>query len=294
MPTASAILARRFGLVQPIAISHQATQELVRVLNKAAVEANRAVIAAMRQGTFSGNVRAMQLLTIQRNLEKLTLQLWNNAETITEIGVQRAIDLATQQGIALDGLLGIPKAIAEQIQIDPLRGAQDIVLKASNNIPLSERIYKNGQLGIKQVNAIVNQGLAMQLSAKELAARVFNYYIPTVPGGASFASMRLARTEINNAHHAATIANAQNKPWVEGFIWHLSSSHPRPDICNDYADQGYFDKYKVPQKPHPHCLCYLEIAQIPRQRFLANLRNGDYDSFLSSQGVSRSLIGEIS
>lgn len=91
--------------------------------------------------------------------------------------------------------------------------------------------------------------------------------------------MRLSRTEINNAFHEQQ-KRAGDKPWVEGVKWNLSGSHPRPDTCNDYANQsnglgrGVFKTGDVPDKPHPQCLCYLTYETLSPEAFLDALGTG--------------------
>jgi len=75
---------------------------------------------------------------------------------------------------------------------------------------------------------------------------------------------RIARTEAANAFHLAQIRATEDDPEVIGYHWRLSGSHPKPDICDEYARMdfglgpGVWPKDRVPRvKPHPHCMCYL-------------------------------------
>ncbi len=75
----------------------------------------------------------------------------------------------------------------------------------------------------------------------------------------------IARTESANVYHKAQIVMTENDPHLIGYRWRLSRSHPKPDICDYYANidyglgKGVFPKDKVPRsKAHPHCMCYLE------------------------------------
>ena len=74
----------------------------------------------------------------------------------------------------------------------------------------------------------------------------------------------IARTESANAYHKAQIKITKQDEDLIGYKWKLSSSHPKPDICDYLAnvDYGYgkgiHPKDKVPQqKAHPNCMCYL-------------------------------------
>jgi len=121
--------------------------------------------------------------------------------------------------------------------------------------PLSERVYKTEALANGIVSRTVNNALARGDSAKNLAKDVRALIDPEVPGGVSYAAMRLGRTEINNAFHAQSIMDSQEKPWVEEMRWHLSKRHEKDpgDECETYSLQGTFKKENVPEKPHPNC-----------------------------------------
>lgn len=75
---------------------------------------------------------------------------------------------------------------------------------------------------------------------------------------------RIVRTEMSTAYHRGVIAASREDADVVGYRWQLSASHPRPDICDYYADvdfglgAGVWPKETVPaDKAHPHCMCSL-------------------------------------
>jgi hypothetical protein len=115
---------------------------------------------------------------------------------------------------------------------------------------------------------------------------VYQYVSPTTPGGESYAAMRLARTEINNAFHERQLAGA-NRPGVTGVQWNLSGSHRVPDQCNLFAQRdshnkgpGVFPVGKVPDKPHPQCFCFLTYVTMKPAEFKRALEQGDFDDEL--------------
>ena len=74
---------------------------------------------------------------------------------------------------------------------------------------------------------------------------------------------RLSRTEINNAHREGQVYSAKRSPWIKGLKWNLSASHPKPDICDEWATQdkygmgqGVYPPDEVPLD-HPNGLCFL-------------------------------------
>ncbi len=96
---------------------------------------------------------------------------------------------------------------------------------------------------------------------------------------------RIARTEMSTAMHRAVIASTQSDGDIIGYQWRLSSSHPRPDICDYYASvemglgKGVWSKESVPdEKAHPHCMCLL----IPRVSPIKTRGHGDFRSFMEN------------
>jgi hypothetical protein len=166
-------------------------------------------------------------------------------------------------------------------------------ISGSSYVPLAESVWSNQRWANSTVNSMVNSALARGASAAELAKEVRAFVNPSTPGGVRYASLRLARTELNNAFHAAQVKQAQEEPWVVGVKWHLSGSHPVPDECNTYAESthtkdgeaGVFKKEEVPAKPHPNCLCYTTPVTPSSEEFIDSFMSGDYDDYLEERGV---------
>lgn len=297
MATPASQLAYAQGVLQPVELSEAITRgDLARTLQDAAKEAERLVAANLAKGTVSGATRAKQLQAASQGLGALSSSMWGKVGAMTRAGIYHASELAVNQQIDREFLMGMPfnaiRQYEEAMFFSAYQSAEDIISRRTNGFNLSERIYRNGQATVMQVGKIIDTGLATQQSAREIAASVRKHFSPSVPGGSSYASMRLARTEINNAHHDTTVRLAEAQPWVLGFKWNLSGSHPKPDICNQYADDdhdnmgaGVFAKGNVPSKPHPQCLCYVTVQQPDREEFLNKLTKGQYDHRLNEMGV---------
>lgn len=155
---------------------------------------------------------------------------------------------------------------------------------------LSPRVYRNAALSSGAVERQIRAGIIQGLSARELAGEVKRYISPTTPGGVSYAAMRLARTELNNAFHEAQKIQA-DAPWVNTVQWNRSATHasrvPKPDACDRLATQDIYEygpgKYpadRVPDKPHPQCLCYTTYDLVSPDEMLRLL-----PSFLESGGA---------
>lgn len=159
--------------------------------------------------------------------------------------------------------------------------------------PLSQRVYRTEALANGLVSRTINNALARGDSARNLAKDVRALIDPAVPGGVSYAAMRLGRTEINNAFHAQSILDTQETPWVQSMHWYLSKRHEKDpgDECEIYAAQGSFDKENVPEKPHPNCRCFVTPDLPDYDEFERGLISGQYDPYLDSvmgQGFSAS------
>lgn len=80
-------------------------------------------------------------------------------------------------------------------------------------------------------------------------------------------SMMIARTEMNNTWRKVTVDLNKNKPWHAGWNWVLSSSHPKPDICDDWAaGSPYKDEGELPVE-HPNGFCYVEPMTVSKRDF---------------------------
>lgn len=149
-------------------------------------------------------------------------------------------------------------------------------MSGQSYVPLSKQVYNTSKLSKGWIDSKINQALASGWDAKRLAKEVAGSINPNVRGGVSYAANRLARTEINNAYHAASWDRFNRSVIVEEVEWLLSSSHPEDDICNDYATQSPFKKNAVPAKPHPHCYCYI-VPRLPTdEEFIDKLFAGEY------------------
>jgi hypothetical protein len=214
-------------------------------------------------------------------------------ELAAEIVTEYAVD-AISEAVGPKSLLPAGKRLSAQtlgkIEQQMISGGRPLAIDAAmariqgkSYRPLSTRVYRTQQLVKGQVNRMINQHLARGSSGRELARDIRQFVKPSAPGGLRGASLRLGRTELNNAFHAVSIDQAQKNPYVTGMVWHLSGSHPRPDACNDYEEQ-FFRPYEVPNKPHPNCFCYVTPETISSQ--------GIRDQHLSGELISSDKVYE--
>jgi hypothetical protein len=245
-------------------------RELNRVLELAARQSAARVRRLRAKGGIGAQVRAAQLQQVLAELARIQADTWvSGIGPIIQRSYPKAQSAATRSFAIIENVLrdAVGERAAERlIQSFRISASQGLELdRVRRSQALSPRVYKNAALASGAVERVVRAGIIQQLSAKELAENVKKYISPTVPGGVSYAAMRLARTELNNAFHEAQKIEGE-APWVKGTKWNLSNSHPtgKPDECDLYATQnvhglgkGVYPVDSIPDKPHPHCLCFM-------------------------------------
>lgn len=215
-------------------------------------------------------VRRMQRDMWVKGITPLVVAGWNDAEDAAEIAIE------TMTRVAYTAL---PRRVADAL-VAGLRASAESGLKSDavrRRRELSSRVYKLRALDEGRVEDAIRQGIISGLSARELAADVYRFVSPSTPGGSSYAAMRLARTEINNAFHERQILGAK-RPGVSAVQWNLSGSHKVPDECNVYALHKPYAPDAVPDKPHPLCFCYLTYVTEDPFKFRERLAAGDFDA----------------
>jgi hypothetical protein len=251
-------------------------------------------IAAREAQGIGLRVREEQLRLIQRNLLREQAAIFNRLGDVVRARRLEAAARAIQLGNAVDAALF--ERIGATGQASALRqaalGGVDHTVEVAltrmgqSEVPLAQRIYRTRVWMDGRVQNMINSALSRGLSAREFAKEAIDWFRPDTPGGVRYASMRLARTEINNAFHAVSVNHSAERPWVEGMRWRLSGSHPKPDICDEYAKgggkgDGIYPVQDVPRKPHPHCFCYVTPEVPDEDQFLDALVGGQYDKYLA-------------
>jgi hypothetical protein len=271
-------------------------KELAAVLRDAADEGERLITRLADKKGIGAQVERAQYALLVRELRKQQGELWGSVTKTLQQGMMRAGAQAAEAENLLNrtlfNALGGPMPQFERaMQVRAQAAVQAYQARTDNDISLSEQVYRSKTLADGQVAREVNRGILLGQSARQIADRVRSSIRPDVPGGVSYAAYRLGRTELNNAFHRAQIDQRKDSPFTEGFKWHLSGSHPRPDACNDYAekthfrggDAGVFRPSDVPGKPHPNCLCYLTTVTIDEDEFVNRFLRGEYNTYLDEQ-----------
>jgi hypothetical protein len=252
--------------------------EMRRILKAAADEA-----AAVTSRMSPTSVRSAQI-----RLANLNAQMWGDIKSATSVGIGDAVYSATEYQALFDEQLfqraGVNSAFWRASMLATAQqGTESLIARKQNGITLSQRVWRDSERARVGLDNAINSGLLLGKSPAEIAKDVRGFLRPDVPGGASYAAMRLGRSEVLNAYHTTSINNYKKSPWVERVIWNLSGSHPRPDECNDYADQEFFKPSEVPDKPHPNCLCYITPEVVSMSQFKKDYDSGRYDSHIQAE-----------
>jgi hypothetical protein len=275
-------------------------QQIVAMLADSAdaMRVDLARILSKTSMTMSDAIRYQQMAIVRQSLLDQQAKVLRSLGRVVEARRLEATARAIQLGNAMDAF------VLERL------GQSDLALETLQNLKfglgrtaevalarmgysytdLSQRIYNNDVWLGSRIDSRITSILAQGKSAREFAAEAVDWFSPSTPGGVRYASMRLARSEISNAFHAVSVQQVQDKPWVHAMQWHLSGSHPKSDVCDDYAGEDQFDigsgifpKMEVPRKPHPTCYCYVTPVQVDEDDFLNALVNGDYDKWIADQ-----------
>jgi hypothetical protein len=261
---------------------------LLKLLAEASRDAEKEIARLLERPGIGARARRAQQALIRNALNRQMKELWEHVGYLTIFGERSAARSAIESMDFLQGhLLGRSDAIRRSILQQARAGIDSVASRSENMLDLSRSVYKNMGLTRGRVAREVQKAMLRGLGAGDIAKFVGEFINPNVRGGASYAAMRLARTEINNAFHWTSIRYTRDMPWVRGYQWHLSGSHPTVDVCNDMATRdhdnlgrGVYKKANVPGKPHPQCLCYITTVTDTAGVFEKGMRSGKYDQYL--------------
>lgn len=271
---------------------------LLRLLAEAAQDAKNAALKLEKSALIGAKARAAQQRLIEKELYDSLHRVYENIGYLTIFGEKQASLAAADAMDTLTAKVWGSTKKMQDLQREFTRtarsGIESYVSRQENLVSLSRRIYNGGVYGEGVVKREINKALLRDLSPAEFAKRMESLFKPNAPGGVSYAAMRLARTEINNAFHYTQIRYTREMPWVQAYQWNRSGrATSRPHACSDYANQnnydmgkGVFPKSEVPSKPHPQCLCFLTTVTMSNGEFERRLRTGAFNTYFQSVSES--------
>lgn len=142
--------------------------------------------------------------------------------------------------------------------------------RADNGMNLSQKLWKQSISLRKELEQTISTAIDKGQSAVVLSKRISKYLkdFPSLKADytekygkavschdCQYASIRLARTEINMAYREAEQLRWRQFDFILGYEVKLSKRHPAPDICDDFIGQ-YPKDFKFVGW-HPNCMCYV-------------------------------------
>jgi hypothetical protein len=257
-------------LQQFLRVQQKMDATLRRLLVEAAIDAARKIYALASKPGIGARTREAQFGLFLEYLKEEQTELWvNTIQPLIERYLPQSAAVAESAAEYIDQVLktavGERQAefLLEGIKVQA-RIAQSFDLSARAK-RLSGRVWKNVDVNTARIQRKVQKHLLTgTVNPRELASEVRRFIDPSTPGGASYAAMRLARTEINAAFHDRQRQIAKERPWVQSAKWNLSKTHRIKCECDVIArghgeglKRGHYPADEIPDKPHPHCLCYV-------------------------------------
>lgn len=284
----------RNWLAKYIAVQRVSDVNVISMLKNAADDAQALVILKYNDDEkISARVAKYQATLLRREIAGVLADMYKGMQSVIFAGQQEAAVAAVEAELKHDAdvlkILWPNTKRRKQFEDSFKEAARRNIRSAINRqlnpqYPLSQRVYKSGRLASCVLDRKINSAIARGSSAKDLAKLVKSDIAYGTPGGVSYAALRLARTEINNAFHAQAIQDAQDLPWVDEMEWHLSKVHePQGCVCETYALERYFPVTGVPAKPHPQCMCYVTPKRSSYNDIALQLKSGQLDAYFESK-----------
>jgi|WetSurMetagenome_2_1015567.scaffolds.fasta_scaffold72441_2 hypothetical protein len=250
-------------------------------------------------------------------------------------------DLTQSRKVAKESLSPLQEAGSGVVFEPQLQGLLDAARDRvwGDGFNLSQRIWRLDQEGLEGIRRVVYEGVAKGDSAWNVAkklepflgagqdcprwgrSRLSKLTKSDIAGGdrtalytgdacdgqgVAYNALRLARNEIQIAHHRMTDELMSRVPWIEKEQVHLSPAHPETDICDDVISngekgEGIYPAGEIQLPLHPQCLCYKTALQMKPDEFADKL-NGwlkgeswpEMDEYGASLGTGRSGIADVS
>ena len=172
-----------------------------------------------------------------------------------------------------------------QQNTDALKAFQN---RVDNGMNLSQRLWNQSQELKKELEHTISTAIERGQSAVVLSKRISKYLTdyPLLKSdyaekygkavschNCQYASIRLARTEINMAYRKAEQLRWQQFDFVLGYEVKLSKRHPAPDICDDLL--GIYPKDFVFLGWHPNCMCYVVPIVMSDEEYYNNRKSSN-------------------
>lgn len=275
-----------------ITVQNNIEAEVREILHRGSKDADKEIRRLMINPDWETGVRTAQIRMAKNEIHNVLKDMFNEVIPVITKGhravAQSAIEALAdtdrkylKEVLRDSGTNAVDQLIRSQKHSAMLSVTHAISRITKSRQPLSSRVYKTRALANGWIDRTLTSSIMRGDSAQQIAYAIRGNIRPDTPGGVSYAAMRLARTEINNAFHATTITYSQDRPWIESMAWNLSATHipaqtgVHIEICDIYAAKTWHVD-NVPPKPHPQCRCFVTPKLIPFEVFLQQLKAGQY------------------
>jgi len=252
------------------------------IVDREGLNRSLAIAAAKWAALFAGGIIAYNALAARRSVNKDNERLKRifiyhgaNKEALRSLDQSRDRTAALIEDTVMNRRWpGTNKNLTDRLKT--VRDGSERVVR--NIISLGIKEGKPAWQVAKEIEAYIipnSNGLRVApwtITRRELGKPVS--YIPTgVPAGSvEYNAFRLARTEMAYTYQQAPYLAHKDKWYYNGTLWVLSRSHPKIDLCDEYAahDEGIGIGVwrKPPKTPHPHCLCHTQTKTVGTDEML--------------------------
>jgi hypothetical protein len=288
------VVAPREPLTDYLAVEGGRLRSIDQILARSSADLGRQ-IRALKVVDEETAMTRIQLKAQQSAIKAHLDQDWKDIAKATDAGQRDAVEAASRTISKYENemwsMAGVPQAdLKDMADMEAKRAARSVRTmmdrEQTSHRPLAGSVYRSKAVASGMVDNAVNSALARGLSVDQFASEIERLVNPLQPGGVSYVARRLARTEINNAYHAGSLRRYDESGMVDAVEWHKSKSHPEGDECDDLEANSPYDADKVPDKPHPQCLCFITPALPSQEDFIKNVLSDKY-------GRQKSFIQEV-
>jgi hypothetical protein len=257
-----------------------------------------------KEGLSKFNKRKLQhIYSVLKQQESLLKgQLTINFEKYTKANVETATGYSKAiviNAIEKSGIKKIEKPVIKNMYFRVnQRAVESVWSRTKDGLYLSDNIWNKCTNYRKNMTTIIQSAVADGQDCVKTARALEKYVLKgkrtlaedypgmmarmgsRVPNDVCYEALRLARTEMTSAYGEATVMAGMVSPSCNGIKFILSSSHPKPDICDDItgADNyglgtGVYPIDEAPVYPfHPNCLCITLTVNEQPEQFVERLK----------------------
>lgn len=240
-------------------------------------------------------------ISIATQLQDIANSISSQIDTALRANVPKAVDGFIQPNIKhmtdhMVGIKDINKVSIEAIGVAINTRVVDDMIKRMEEFTTSysDRIWKLKDAWMDDVKSIVTVGMAQGLSPAKIAKSLTDYtkdgkvalakrwgalsadakdIAKRIPNNIDYRALRLVRSEMYASIQNAQAQAGKDNPGCNGlYDWKRNPGaiHDCKE-CEDYASNSPYEYDKIPDYPHPNCMCAVEPQLRNRDEFVNDL-----------------------